>query len=56
MIMSTKPNRVELTLDGRNRLNENQYTIEEGRVKLEVNVGVLENIKLKVRYVLSRRW
>jgi gliding motility-associated protein GldM len=35
---STKPNKVELTLDGR-PLNENEYTIEDGRVKLNVNSG-----------------
>jgi gliding motility-associated protein GldM len=35
---TTKPNRVELTLDGR-ALNENEYTIEDGRVKLNVNSG-----------------
>ncbi|MFK2819576.1 gliding motility protein GldM [Flavobacteriaceae sp. LMIT009] len=35
---STKPNRVELTLDGR-ALRENEYTIEDGKVKLNVNTG-----------------
>ena len=35
---STKPNRVELTLDGR-RLGANEYSIEDGKVKLKVNTG-----------------
>ena len=35
---STRPNRVELTLDGR-KLREDQYTIEEGKVKLNINAG-----------------
>lgn len=35
---STKPARVELTLDGR-PLTESQYTIENGKVKLNVNAG-----------------
>ncbi|AJR03354.1 type IX secretion system motor protein PorM/GldM [Siansivirga zeaxanthinifaciens] len=35
---STKPNRVELTLDGR-KLSENEYTIEDGKVKLAVGTG-----------------
>ncbi|MGC6431692.1 MAG: gliding motility protein GldM [Jejuia sp.] len=35
---STKPKRVELKLDGR-PLSENQYTIEDGKVKLKVGTG-----------------
>jgi len=35
---STKPNRVELTLDGRT-LNDSEYTIEQGKVKLNVGTG-----------------
>jgi gliding motility-associated protein GldM len=35
---STKPNRVELTLDGR-PLSESEYSIEEGKVKLNVSAG-----------------
>lgn len=35
---STKPSRVELTLDGR-KLSESQYTIEGGKVKLKVGTG-----------------
>lgn len=35
---STRPARVELTLDGR-KLTEDQYTIEDGKVKLKVGTG-----------------
>jgi len=35
---STKPSRVELTLDGR-KLAENQYSIEGGKVKLNIGTG-----------------
>ncbi|TJY37037.1 type IX secretion system motor protein PorM/GldM [Pontimicrobium aquaticum] len=35
---STKPNRVELALDGR-ALNANEYSIEDGKVKLKVGTG-----------------
>lgn len=35
---STKPSRVELTLDGR-KLSDKQYTIEGGKVKLKVGTG-----------------
>ena len=43
---STKPSRVELTLDGR-KLSENQYTIEEGRVKLKVGTGNVGEHKIE---------
>lgn len=35
---NTRPNRVELTLDGR-PLTEGQYTIEDGKVVLNINAG-----------------
>ncbi|MDN3665804.1 gliding motility protein GldM [Algibacter miyuki] len=35
---STKPSRVELTLDGR-KLSEDQYSIEGGKVKLKIGTG-----------------
>jgi len=35
---NTKPNRVDLTLDGR-KLTADQYTIESGKVKLKVGAG-----------------
>ena len=44
---STKPSRVELTLDGR-KLSEKQYSIEDGKVKLKIKLVVLVNIRLKV--------
>ncbi len=43
---STKPNRVELTLDGR-KLTENQYTIEDGKVKLKINAGAAGEHKIE---------
>jgi len=43
---STKPSRVELTLDGR-KLNENQYTIEGGKVKLKVRTGGVGEHKIE---------
>lgn len=43
---NTKPNRVELTLDGR-PLSENQYTIENGKVKLNINAGAAGDHKIE---------
>lgn len=43
---STKPNRVELTLDGR-KLTENQYTIEDGKVKLNISAGAAGEHKIE---------
>lgn len=43
---STKPNRVELTLDGR-ELREDQYTIEEGKVKLNISAGAAGEHKIE---------
>ena len=43
---STKPKRVELTLDGR-KLSENQYTIEGGKVKLKVGTGGVGEHKIE---------
>ena len=37
---TTKPNRVELTLDGR-KLSEKEYSIEDGKVKLLINMYAL---------------
>ena len=42
---STKPNRVELTLDGR-KLTEKEYTIEDGKVKLKVSAGAAGEHKI----------
>ncbi|GAB5399044.1 MAG: gliding motility protein GldM [Aureisphaera sp.] len=43
---NTKPNRVELTLDGR-PLTENQYTIENGKVKLNISAGAAGDHKIE---------
>jgi gliding motility-associated protein GldM len=42
---STKPNRVELTLDGR-KLSEKEYIIEDGKVKLIVSAGAAGEHKI----------
>ncbi|NCP52175.1 MAG: gliding motility protein GldM, partial [Flavobacteriales bacterium] len=42
---STKPNRVELTLDGR-KLSDKEYAIEEGKVKLKVGTGSVGEHKI----------
>lgn len=43
---NTKPNRVELTLDGR-PLTEDQYTIENGKVKLNISAGSAGDHKIE---------
>ena len=43
---NTKPNRVELTLDGR-PLTEGQYTIENGKVKLNISAGAAGDHKIE---------
>ncbi|MCL6295715.1 gliding motility protein GldM [Jejuia spongiicola] len=43
---STKPKRVELTLDGR-PLTENQYSIEDGKVKLKIGTGGVGEHKIE---------
>lgn len=43
---STKPSRVELTLDGR-KLTENQYSIEDGKVKLKIGTGGVGEHKIE---------
>ncbi|NNM23597.1 MAG: gliding motility protein GldM [Flavobacteriaceae bacterium] len=43
---NTKPNRVELTLDGR-PLSEDQYTIESGKVKLNISAGSAGDHKIE---------
>ncbi|MCB0450605.1 MAG: gliding motility protein GldM [Confluentibacter sp.] len=50
---STKPSRVELTLDGR-RLAENQYTIEGGRVKLKVGAGSVGEHKIEGKLIFAQ--
>ncbi|NNC49695.1 MAG: gliding motility protein GldM [Flaviramulus sp.] len=43
---STKPSRVELTLDGR-KLSEKQYSIEDGKVKLKIGAGGVGEHKIE---------
>lgn len=50
---STKPNRVELTLDGR-PLTEGQYTIEDGKVKLNVGTGSPGEHKIEGKLIFAQ--
>lgn len=49
---TTKPKRVELTLDGR-KLSENQYTIEDGKVKLKVGTGGVGEHKIEGKLIFG---
>ena len=49
---STKPSRVELTLDGR-PLTESQYTIEDGKVKLNFNAGSAGEHKIEGKLIFA---
>lgn len=50
---STKPSRVELTLDGR-KLSENQYSIEDGKVKLKVGTGGVGEHKIEGKLIFAQ--
>ncbi|GGZ72677.1 type IX secretion system motor protein PorM/GldM [Algibacter mikhailovii] len=50
---STKPNRVELTLDGR-KLTEKQYAIEDGKVKLKIGTGAVGEHKIKGKLIFAQ--
>lgn len=50
---STKPSRVELTLDGR-KLNENQYAIEDGKVKLLIGTGGVGEHKIEGKLIFAQ--
>lgn len=50
---STKPSRVELTLDGR-PLNENQYSIEDGKVKLKIGTGGVGEHKIEGKLIFAQ--
>ena len=50
---STKPSRVELTLDGR-KLTENQYAIEEGKVKLKIGTGGVGEHKIAGKLIFAQ--
>jgi gliding motility-associated protein GldM len=49
---TTKPKRVELTLDGR-KLSENQYSIEDGKVKLKVGTGGVGEHKIERKLIFG---
>ncbi|MGM5469691.1 gliding motility protein GldM [Flavobacteriaceae bacterium LMO-SS05] len=49
---STKPNKVELTLDGR-ALKDTEYTIEGGKVRLNVNAGSVGEHKIKGNLIFN---
>jgi gliding motility-associated protein GldM len=50
---STKPNRVEISLDGR-RLSEGQYAIEDGKVRLLINAGAVGEHKITGNLVFAQ--
>lgn len=50
---STKPSRVELTLDGR-KLTENQYSIEDGKVKLLIGTGGVGEHKIEGKLIFAQ--
>lgn len=50
---TTKPNRVELTLDGR-PLTENEYAIEEGKVKLKISSGGVGEHKIEGKLIFAQ--
>ena len=50
---TTKPNRVELTLDGK-ALTADQYTIEDGKVKLNVGTGTPGEHKIEGKLIFAQ--
>ncbi|QFZ54959.1 gliding motility protein GldM [Oceanihabitans sp. IOP_32] len=50
---STVPTRVELTLDGR-PLSEKEYTIEEGKVKLNIGAGGVGEHKIEGKLIFAQ--
>ena len=50
---STKPSRVELTLDGR-KLTEKQYTIEDGKVKLLIGTGGVGEHRIEGKLIFAQ--
>ena len=49
---STKPSRVELTLDGR-KLDASQYSIEDGKVKLKIGAGSVGEHKIEGNLIFA---
>ncbi|MGB5418047.1 gliding motility protein GldM [Algibacter sp.] len=50
---STKPSRVELTLDGR-KLSDKQYAIEDGKVKLLIGAGGVGEHKIEGKLIFAQ--
>ncbi|MEL0457323.1 gliding motility protein GldM [Flavobacteriaceae bacterium SZ-1-7] len=50
---TTKPSRVELKLDGR-PLTENQYSIEDGKVKLKIGTGGVGEHKIEGKLIFAQ--
>jgi len=50
---NTRPNRVELTLDGR-ELTEDQYTIEDGKVMLNISAGSAGDHKIEGNLIFEQ--
>ena len=50
---STKPSRVELTLDGR-KLSDKQYAIEDGKVKLLIGTGGVGEHKIEGKLIFTQ--
>ncbi len=50
---STKPSRVELTLDGR-PLTKDQYAIEDGKVKLKIGTGGVGEHKIEGKLIFAQ--
>ena len=50
---STKPSKVELTLDGR-KLSESQYSIEDGKVKLNIGTGSVGEHKIEGKLIFAQ--
>ena len=50
---STKPSRVELTLDGR-KLSEKQYAIEDGKVKLLIGTGSVGEHNIEGKLIFAQ--
>ena len=51
---STRPNKVELTLDGRKLVENKDFTIEDGKVKLTVGAGRAGEHKIKGKLIFTQ--
>ncbi len=50
---TTKPSRVELTIDGR-KLEESQYELNEGKVKLKISAGSVGEHKIEGKLIFAQ--